>query len=587
MTKQKLTILYERLSRDDGEDSVSNSIKNQRAMLEEYAERNNLKPYLHIQDDGYSGTNFSRPGWTELMNRVEADEVSAILFKTMDRMSRDYLRSGLYREIFRDKGIRIISVTEGIDSANGEDDFMPFREIMAEWYARDTSRKIKSTIIAKGNSGKPLASQPPYGYIKDPNDKTRWVVEPEAAAIVKRIFQMVIDGMGPWAIAAKLYDERVECPSHYHARRGTGSRGDNYDKDHPYSWSYTMIGQMLTKQEYLGYTVNFKTERPNFKSKKFVRRPTEEWKVFENTHEAIIDQKTFDTVQKLRSTVRRPSKSGELNPLTGLLFCADCGAKMHNKRYRNTDVYHCSTSKVGEFKFDHLCTTHHIRSEAVRDIILDALRRTSSFVREHEADFVKLVHEKSAFRHGEALKSSKKQAAKNEKRIAELDKLIVSIYEDKVKGLLPENRFSIMAAAYEAEQADLKEQTAALRAELDAYKADSDNAEKFIALTRRYTQFDELTPVILNEFVDKLIIHEGVWSEGVNPVTNRGMGTRRQKVDVYLKYIGDMEIPDLRPWEEIEAEINDVLKAEKNATRLRENRRRYVAGEAKKRNPTA
>jgi hypothetical protein len=518
---------------------------------------------------------------------VEADEVTCICIKDSSRLGRDYLRVGLYRELFREKGVRLIAINDNFDSERGEDDFTPFREIMAEWYARDTSRKIKSSVNAKGNAGKPLASQPPYGYIKSAEDKTRWLVDPEAAAVVKRIFQMVIDGMGTWAIAERLHAEKVECPSYYLAMRGIGSHQNRYDKDHPYSWSYTMVGQMLKRQEYLGHTVNFKTERKNFKSKKFSHRPLEDWKVFPNTHEAIIDQKTFDLVQKLRATARRPNKLGEANPLTGILFCADCGAKMYNKRYRNTDSYECSTHKFGENKFEITCTAHHIKSQSVREIILDALRRTSAYVREHESEFVELVREKSAVIKSDTLKSHKKQIAKNERRISELDKLIMSVYEDKVKGLLPEERFAMMAASYEGEQADVKAQTATLQSELDAYHSDSANAEKFIELTRRFTQFEELTPVMLNELVDKVLVHEGVWSEGVNPTTQKGMGTRRQHVEVFLKYIGDMEIPDTRSWEEIEAETHAIVKAERRATRLRENRRRFVAGEAKPRKKPA
>jgi DNA invertase Pin-like site-specific DNA recombinase len=437
--------------------NLHNKHINQRAMLEEHAERNGLVPFRHIQDDGYSGTNFDRPGWTELMNMVDADEVSAILFKTRDRMGRDYLRVGMYRQEFREKGIRVIATSEGYDSFLGDDDFLPFREIMAEFYARDTSRKIKSVVKAKGNSGKPLASQPPYGYIKDTDDKNKWRVDPEAAAIVKRIFNMVIDGMGPWTIAEKLHADKVECPAHYLGSRGIGSHKNIYDKEHPYSWSNTMIRQMLSKQEYLGHVCNFKGEKANFKSKKYTRKPREEWVIFENVHEPIISQETFDTVQRLRATNRRVNNVlGESNPLTGIVFCADCGRKMYNKRFDKSDTYNCSTHRFGVNKFEEMCTPHHIKSSAVREIILSALRRTSGYVREHEGRFIELVREKSALRYSETVKSGKKQIAKNERRIAELDKLIVSIYEDKVKGILPEERFVIMAAAYEREQAELK-----------------------------------------------------------------------------------------------------------------------------------
>jgi hypothetical protein len=432
-----------------------------------------------------------------------------------------------------------------------------------------------------------MSNQAPYGFIKDPNDKTRWLVDPEAAAIVKRVFRMAIDGMGPWAIAEKLHDDKVECPAYYLGTRGIGPRKTNYDKEHPYGWNYNTVGVMLSRLEYCGHTVNFKGEVAHFKAKKWKRNPPEMWKVFENTHEAIITPETFATVQKLRETVRRPNNKGESNPLTGIVYCADCGRKMYNKRHDKSDYYVCQTHKIGANKFAELCTAHHVQSAAVRELILDALRRTSGYIQEHETEFIELVREKSAIQHGETVKSSKKQVVKNERRITELEKLIFSIYEDKVKGLLPEERFAIMAKAYELEQADLKTQTATLISELDTYNEVTESAEKFIELVQRFTRFDELTTVMLNELVDKVVVFEGEWSEGVNPVTKRNIGTRRQRIEVYLKYIGDLEIPDLRTPEEIAAEYAAVEKAEKRLTQLRENRRRYVAGEAKKRTKPA
>ena len=453
---------------------------------------------------------------------------------------------------------------------------------MAEWYARDTSRKIKSAFLAKGNSGKPMSHQAPYGFVKDPNDKHKWLVDPVAATVVKRIFSMSIDSMGPWSIAEKLHNDKVECPAYYLGSRGIGPRKNDYDKEHPYGWSYVTVGAMLSRLEYCGHTVNFKGETAHFKEKKWKRKPPETWKVFENTHEAIISPETFATVQRLRETVRRTNEIGEANPLTGIVYCADCGRKMYNKSYGKSNYYNCQTYKIGANKFAELCTAHHIQSKSIRELILDALRRTSGYIRDHESEFVELVRERTTFLHGESVKSSKKQLAKNERRIAELDKLIVSIYEDKVKGILPEERFVIMSGGYEREQAELKEQTSTLQSALDSYNGDTASAEKFIKLVQRYTQFDELTTVMLNELVDKVIVHEGEWSEGRNPMTNKGMGTRRQHVEVFLKYIGDLEIPDTRTPEEIEAEIAAVEKAERQLTQGRESRRRYVAEGPKK-----
>ena len=321
MNKQKSNILYERLSRDDELAGPSNSIKNQQSMLEEYAERNGLTPFIHLSDDGYSGTNYERPGWQELIAMVERDEVSTIVLKDSSRMGRNYLQSGLYREMFRERGVRLIMVNDGFDSNNGEgDDFTPFREIMSEWYARDTSKKIKSVIAAKGKSGKPITGTPPYGFMKDPEEKHRWLIDPEAAAVVKRIFQMTVDGMGIYTIAGVLATEKIERPSYYLGSRGRGRHKNDYDRSQPYAWGNATIARILEKPEYAGHTVNFRTSSQNFKSKKRKKNAQEDWLIFENTHETIVNQETFDLVQKLRETPRRIDTLGEANPLTCLLF---------------------------------------------------------------------------------------------------------------------------------------------------------------------------------------------------------------------------------------------------------------------------
>ena len=567
--KQKITILYERLSVDDERNGESNSITNQKRLLEEYADRNGFTPYIHLSDDGYSGTGWNRPGWLKLMEEVEAGNVATLIFKDMTRFGRDYLRVGLYMEMFREKGIRLIAINDGVDTSQGEDDFTPFRAIIAEWYARDTSRKIKSVIAAKGREGKPIANIPPYGYVKDPNDKNKWLVDPEAATVVKRIFEMTVDGMGPYVIAGQLCDEEIERPSYYLAQRGLGRYKSTCDYEHIYSWNYSTIVQILRKPEYAGHTANFKGETKDFKSHKYTFRPKDEWIIFENTHEPIVTQETWDLVQKLRQTIRRKDNLGAANPLTGLLYCADCGAKMHNHRRSTPTVvkrgdktyyskpqnhYHCSTYSKSSAKFNAKCSQHIICTSSVQKIILELLRDTSGYVRDHEQEFVEKVREKSVVKKKETAKSYKKQIAKNEHRITELDKIFRSLYEDKALGKIDEDRFAQMSGAYESEQSELRGRTAALQSELDAFNADSVCADKFVGLVRRFTNFEELTPAIINEFVDKIIVHECDWSDGVNLATGRGMGTRSQQVDVYLKYIGRFDVPDQRTAEEIEAE---------------------------------
>lgn len=569
----KLTILYERLSRDDELQGPSNSILNQRQLLEDYAERNNLIPYLHIHDDGYSGTNWDRPGWQELIAKIEADEVGCLVIKDSSRMGRDYLRVGLYREMFREKGVWLIAINDGLDSSVGEDDFTPFREIMAEWYARDTSKKIKSVIAAKGKSGKPTSCTPPYGFIKDPNDKNHWLVDPEAAAVVKRIFQMAVDGMGVHHIARALAQDKIDRPSYYLGSRGRGRHKNDYDRDNRYAWGSATIAHILRKAEYAGHTVNFRTSSASFKSKKKVNNAPEDWLIFENTHEAIIDQATFNLVQKLRETPRRIDTLGEANPLTGLLYCADCGAKLYNHRKAHTakpthkkltDVYCCSTYKLSNSKFNTQCSPHHISTEAVRAIILDVLRKTTGYVRAHEKDFLRRVRENSAIQQGETAKAHQKLIAKNERRLSEIDRIYKSLYEDKALGKIDEGIFTQMTEGYGQERLDLRAKTDALQAELDAFDADSVRADKFAEIVRRYTSFEELTTPMLNELVDKVMIHECNWSEGNTGKGGRSRGARTQRVDVYLKYIGSFDVPDMRTPEQMEA---DRVAEEKLAAR--------------------
>lgn len=569
----KLTILYERLSRDDELQGPSNSILNQRQLLEDYAERSNLTPYLHIHDDGYSGTNWDRPGWQELIARIEADEVGCLVIKDSSRMGRDYLRVGLYREMFREKGVRLIAINDGLDSSVGEDDFTPFREIMAEWYARDTSKKIKSVIAAKGKSGKPTSCTPPYGFIKDPNDKNHWLVDPEAAAVVKRIFQMAVAGMGVHHIAGTLAQDKIDRPSYYLGSRGRGRHKNDYDRDNRYAWGSATIAHILRKAEYAGHTVNFRTSSASFKSKKKVNNAPEDWLIFENTHEAIIDQSTFDLVQKLRETPRRIDTLGEANPLTGLLYCADCGAKLYNHRKAHTekpthkkltDVYCCSTYKLSNSKFNTQCSPHHISTEAVRAIILDAIRKTTGYVRAHEEDFIRRVRENSAIQQGETAKAHKRLIAKNERRLSEIDRIYKSLYEDKALGKIDETMFISMTEGYGQERLDLRAKTNALQAELDAFDADSVRADKFTEIVRRYTSLEELTTPMLNELVDKVMIHECHWSEGNTGEGGRPRGARTQRVDVHLKYIGSFDVPDMRTPEKMEA---DRIAEEKLAAR--------------------
>ena len=589
----KITILYERLSVEDGNANESNSIQNQRRILEEYAERNGLVPYSHRSDDGYSGTGWNRPGWQSVMADVEEGKVGTVVVKNLDRMGRDYLRVGLLLEQFRELEVRFIAVGDGIDSANGyDDDLLPFRSIFAEWYARDCSRKIKAVIQSKGKSGKPTTNLPPYGYLKSPDDNNKWVLDPEAAVIVRRIFEMTIDGMGPGVIATKLYEDKVERPSYHLAQRGLGVFRNSYDRENPYAWTSPSIARILERLEYAGHTVNFKSEVVNFKSKKKVMHAHEDRLIFRDTHEAIITEEMWELVQKLRTTKRRTDTTGEANPFTGLLFCGTCGAKMHNNRSVRTrthkkgdksytyttksSTYRCATYNQTYRKHNEKCTPHNISEPIIAQIILELLRETNGYVRQHEQEFVSLLQTNSALKKGETAKAFAKKIVKNEKRIAELEKIYRSLYEDKALGKIDETRFEEMSAGYIEEQSVLKTQTTAMQAELDAFNEDTANVEKFIELVNRYTDFTELTPAILHEFVDKIIVHEGEWSEGIYPESGRPKGKRSQKIEVYLKYIGSFNVPDERTPEEIEAEqvAKEQARIEHNRKLQREWRQR-------------
>jgi len=581
---QGLTILYSRLSVEDNNDKESNSITTQRTILENYAKQHGLHPFIHVVDDGFSGASWQRPGWQEVMSKVDEGSVKAVVVKNLDRMGRDHLRVGLFMEMFRERGIRLVAVNDSIDTDKGEDDFLPFRAIMAEWYARDNSRKVKSALQSKGRSGKPVSTKPPFGFRKDPDDKNKWLVDKDAAAVVRRIFNLTIEGFGPFEICRMLHADKVERPSYYQARMGYVNYSKALEVDDPYLWGTHTIAFLLERPEYAGHTVNFRTTKPSFKSKKQISIPKEEWVIYENTHEAIVPQETWDLVQKLRQTIRRRDTTGVANPLTGLIFCADCGQRLYNHRksknvrksYKdgetknNLDLGHytCSSYNNGKRSFqDEHCSPHYVTSVAVSEILLDVIRCTADYVKNYEEDFIKQVQQASSLTQGETTKSHKKQIIKNERRIAELDKLFRSLYEDKVKGSISEERFSMMSVGYEQEQQELKTQNAKLQAELDTFDADHAKADNFIALVQRYTRFEELTTPMLNELVDKVVIHESVWSE--QTATERRKGTRSQRIDVYLKYIGNFTAPDMRSAEEIEAEM---LAEEKRARKLQQKR---------------
>jgi len=560
----KTTVLYSRLSRDDELQGPSNSIINQRELLQEYAERYGFKPFVHISDDGYSGTGWDRPGWQEILDEVDKDNINCIILKDLTRFGRDYLRVGLYMEMFRERGVRLIAINDGIDTDKGDDDFTPFRAIMAEWYARDTSRKIKSVVHKKGRDGKPMCNTPIYGFRKAPNEKDVWVIDEEAAAVIRRIYQMTIEGMGPYVIARKLSEEKVERPSYYLFRAGIHATSGKCNLDLPYNWRGNTVANILQQREYMGDLVNFKSYKPSFKSKKVVRNAPGDQTVFEGTLPAIVSRETWELAQKLRKTRRMSNNDMPPNPLTGLLYCADCGGKMSNRRktlkddkYGNPahfyDSYECSTYRNSIRRQINECSLHYISSDAVRELILDSIRKVSTFAKDNEKEFAVKIREASSLRQEEAASAHKKQLYKNERRIAELDMLFKKVYEDNATGKLSDDRFGQLSDAYDMEQSELNEQNAKLQAELNAFCADNIRIDKFVELIRKYTEFNELTTPMLNEFVDRVLIYK----------PDKSSGERVQRVDIYLSFIGKFEVPaavEQRTEREIKAEEHRLSK---------------------------
>ena len=509
---EKITALYERLSRDDfGKDDdqqrESNSISNQKAMLEEFAARQGFTNIVHFTDDGISGTCFDRPGFLAMMKEVEAGNVEYLCIKDMSRMGRDYLKVGQIMEILRQRGVRLIAINDGVDSARGDDDFTPFRNIMNEYYARDTSRKIRSTFQSKGKSGKHLTGTVIYGYLWN-EARDQWLVDPEAADVVKRIFAMTIDGYGPYQIASKLKSEKVLIPSAYLAQHGEGVNKNKTFKD-MYGWGSSTICNILEKREYLGHTINFKT-RKHFKDKKSHYVPEDEWTIFENTHEPIIDQQTFDLVQKIRGNVRRyPDGWGEAAPLTGLLYCADCGGKMYVHRTNNgkrISQYTCSQySKVPVGK---LCKTQHrINGDVVLSLVSEMLKAIAEYAKHDRAEFVRVVQEAQSSQQTAEVKKQRIRLATAKQRVSELEVLLCKIYEDNILGKLSDSRYATLDAQYEKEQTELTAEISALEKAVKSYEKHEKDADRFIALIDKYENFDKLTIAMLNEFIEKILVH--------------------------------------------------------------------------------
>lgn len=531
-TMDTITALYCRLSVDDGEKGDSNSIVNQKKMLGDYAQSHGYSNPKFYTDDGFSGTNFNRPGFQELIRDVDAGRVGTIIVKDMSRLGRDYLKVGYYSEVyFGEAGVHFIAVNDGVDNmVENDSDFTPFRNIMNEWYAKDTSKKVRAVLRAKGNSGKSLTNCPPYGYTKDSDGN--WHIEEEAARIIRNIYAMCVKGYGPAQITKKLNEEGAISPVVW--KHKVGWKYNLEKVDHPEIWTVTAVRRILSNPVYLGHTINFRTKKKSYKSHSVVFLPKEDWVVFENTHEPIIDKDTFDTVQKLREGVkRRLSIDGEMSVFSGLLYCADCGSKMYLNRHRGKekDCFNCASYRKEKHS---QCSSHYITLHAVEEIVLEDLRRVLGMARDNERVFVAMLQEKSKRKTTKELSDKQKECGEAEKRIAVLDKIIQSLYEDKVCGNLTEERFKKLSQTYEKEQSELTEKVKELRFELDEVKKSEDDIGKFIRLVKKYTELTALTPEVVRTFIDKIYVHKG----------EKAQGGHRQTIEIIYNCVG--VIPDLQ-----------------------------------------
>ncbi len=559
MLKAKITPLYERLSRDDELQGESNSISNQKSMLEDYARRNGFPNPTHFTDDGISGTRFDRPGFTAMMEEVEAGNVEAIIVKDMSRLGRDYLKVGQIMEILRQRGVRLIAINDGVDSQNGENDFTPFLNIMYEFYARDTSRKIKSVFKAKGMSGKHMTGTVIYGYLWD-EKRENWIVDEEAAAIVRRIFAMTLEGYGPYQISSRLSQEKIEIPSVHLARYGEGVNQNRAIKD-IYGWGSSTIVNILKKREYLGHTVNFKTQK-HFKDKKSHYVDESEWTIFENTHEPIITQEMYDNVQRIRANVRRyPDGWGEAAPLTGLLYCADCGGKMYVHRVNNgkrVSQYTCS--QYSKVPVGTLCPTQHrIAEKVVLSLVSDTLHAIADYAKTDRAAFIRTVQEAQVNQQDSDIKKKRRRLAAAQKRAGELERLMCKIYEDNALGRLPDARYAALDARYAKEQEVLSKEITELEKSVKGYDQGKRSAEKFIAMIDKYQDFDTMTTTMLNEFVEKILVHER---------DQKGRQDTGQEVEIYFNFVGKYIPPTLKAAEPTQEELEVLRQKEERREKL-------------------
>ncbi len=537
-----ITALYCRLSREDDKfEKESNSISVQKKLLSQKAKEYGLYNTKVYVDDGITGTKFDRPGFQKMLDDIDAGYISTVMVKDLSRLGRDYIMSGYYSDVyFPDRNIRFIAVNDGVDSDEGESEIAPFKNVMNEMYARDISRKIKSSHRIRGNMGEPLAP-PPYGYIKNPENKKQWIIEPEAAGIVKRIFKMCVDGMGNETIARILQEEKVLNPMAYWQKHGQ-NRGGRHTQENPYKWCKSTIAKILSQQEYCGDVINFKSHSKSFKNKTRVPNPKEEWKVFKDVHEPIIERSIFEQVQTkiIKKTKRRaPKKSNsEKNIFADFLYCADCGKKLwYHTNACNKDIHFFSCSN---YKIDTrgTCETrHYIRADAVEQIVLFQLQRFADFIVHDEEAFAKVLADKTNRDIANEKKMCDSIIAKSNARIGAVSNLHQKLYEDNACGKVTDEWYMELSHKYEAERADLKTKITQMKERIAELEKMQYGKDHFIATVKRFMEMKRLTKQLLHELIDKIIVHE---TEGVGQ-------NRTQRVEIYWRFVGYIELPDIIP----------------------------------------
>ena len=529
---EKITALYCRLSRDDEQLGESNSIKNQKSILSKYAKDNHFINTQFFVDDGYSGTSFTRPAFMELMELAEQGKIETIIVKDHSRLGRNRLIVGqLLEEDFVRLNIRYIAIMDNIDTDKGLNDFLPIQDWFNEMHAKNTSQKVRAVFKNKGNSGIPLTINVPYGYKKDPLDKNKWIIDEPAAEIVRRIYDLCIQGYGTHQICNILKQEKVPTPKEYKAIHGLC----NYHiSEVKYCWQDRSIYDILFRQEYIGDTVNFKGTTKSFKDKSKIYFPKEQWKIFKNTHEPIIDEETWNTVQRIRENRQRPTKIGKINIFSGHLFCKDCGSKLYyctSRSYtENKHFYRCSKYKNTSSKS---CTSHTIREHILKELVLENIKQVLSYIRSYEDLFIKQKLETSLEEQKKIDSINKKLLSQYEKRIKDIDNLIQHIYEDNISGKITDERFTILSLNYEKEQKELKSKVKELANKLDTTKQQELDLASFVSKVKQYTEISELTPEIINELIDKIYVYQ---SKKVN-------GKPTQQIDIYYNGIGIINIP--------------------------------------------